>query len=126
MIPLSTLSPINRLLSRNRPQPQDPSVLRFSRLFKPSPDQAVTCLRQIIDVHQCSAEIEALLSELDEVKSSFDESPNRMEWSLSGRPRTKVLPHIPHRRYLYDLLDKAMRGRRLTGSRTLRGIFRMP
>jgi hypothetical protein len=93
MIPLSTLSPIKRQLSKNRPQPLDPSVLRFSRLFKDcTADETVTYLRQIVDVHRCSAEIEALLSELEGAESSSGESSDEMDWSLSDGepPRTKV------------------------------------
>ena len=93
MIPLSTLSPIKRQLSNNRPQPLDPGVLRFSRLFcRDTADETVTCLRQIVDVHRCTAEVEALLSELEEVDSSSGESSDEMEWSFSQGepPRSKV------------------------------------
>lgn len=53
-------------------------------------------LRQIVDVHYRSAEIEGLLSELDEVDSSSDEDSDAMEWSISeGQPpRTKVIALI--------------------------------
>jgi hypothetical protein len=93
MIPLSTMSPIKRQLSNNRPQPLDPGVLRFSRLFcRDTADEMVTCLRQIVDVHRCSAEVEALLSELEEADSSSGESSDEMEWSFSQGepPRSKV------------------------------------
>jgi hypothetical protein len=92
MIPLSTLSPSRRQLSNNRPEPLDPSVLRFSRLFQASEDVDVSQLRQIVDVHYKSTEIEGLLSELDEVDSSSDDDSDIMEWSYSeGQPpRTKV------------------------------------
>src|SRR5438045_3817621 len=93
MIPISALSPAKRQFSNNRPATLDPSVLRFSRFFQAADDEAVIRLRQIVDVHYRSAEIEGLLSELGEVDVSSDEDSDAMEWSLSeGQPpRTKVI-----------------------------------